>query len=321
MPDLNGREEILKVHARKVKTAPDVDLNQIARGTPGFTGADLEALVNEAAIRAAIGGKSTVTTENLEEARDKVRFGREKKRSRIMTDEDRKMTAYHEAGHALVALLEESVEPLHKVTIIPRGFSMGMTMILPEKDKYGLRRRECLGTVRMSLAGRIAEAIFCNDISSGAEDDIRTATELVRRMVTQWGMSEELGPVRYSDEERHVFLGNELTQAKRHSDHMAQRIDAEIHRIVSECHDATHALLEEHSTELQNVARALLEMETLTGEEVRAIVDGTTVAELKARRKERDARAEAAACTGEQPEEQEEGPTASGLPRPAGSPA
>ena len=175
MPDLRGREEILRVHARKVRLAPDVELNDIARGTPGFTGADLEALVNEAAIRAAVKGQDEVHMDDLEEARDKVRFGRQKKRSRVMSEEDRKMTAYHEAGHALIAKLDDNVEPLHKVTIIPRGVSLGMTMVLPEKDKYGLRRKECLGAITMNLAGRVSEEMFCGDISSGAENDIKAA--------------------------------------------------------------------------------------------------------------------------------------------------
>jgi len=322
MPDLRGREAILKVHAHDVKMADGVELSQMARGTPGFTGADLEALVNEAAIHAVLRGRDAVEMADLEEARDKVRFGRRSRRSRIMSEEDRKMTAYHEAGHALVALLEEDVEPLHKVTIIPRGVALGMTMVLPDKDRYGLRRRECLGTIRMSLAGRIAEGMFCGDISSGAENDIRAATELARRMVTQWGMSEELGPIRYSDDEMHVFLGNEITQAKRHSEQMAHRIDEEIHRIVTDCYEATRALLVEHEAELQRVAEALLEVETLDVEQVRHLVQGGALEELAP-----------AAPPGTEPEEgdasaeregkdrPEEGPAAGGLPRPAESPA
>jgi cell division protease FtsH len=276
MPDLRGRVGILKVHSRDVTMADGVDLEVIGRGTPGFTGADLETLVNEAAIRTAMKGMKEVTLVELEEARDKVRFGGQRKRSRVMSEADRRMTAFHEAGHAVMALLEPDVEPLHKVTIIPRGYALGMTMVLPEEDRYGMRMRECLGTIRMSLAGRIAEEMFCGDISSGAEGDIRTATDLVRRMVTEWGMSEELGPIRYSDRTEHVFLGNEITQAKQHSDHMAHRIDEEIQRVITESHDVTAKALEAHRAELERVAEALLLVETLSGADVREILDGGT---------------------------------------------
>lgn len=276
MPDLRGRVGILEVHSEDVIMADSVDLEVIARGTPGFTGADLETLVNEAAIRAAMKGLKEVTLAELEEARDKVRFGGQRKRSRVMSDEDRRMTAYHEAGHAVMALLEPDVEPLHKVTIIPRGYALGMTMVLPEQDRYGMRMRECLGTIRMSLAGRIAEEMFCGDISSGAESDIRATTDLVRRMVTEWGMSKDLGPIRYSDRTEHVFLGNEITQAKLHSDHMTHRIDDEIQRVITEGHDVTVTALEANRAALARVAEALLLVETLSGADVRAIMDGET---------------------------------------------
>ncbi|MHC4592007.1 MAG: ATP-dependent zinc metalloprotease FtsH [Planctomycetota bacterium] len=321
MPDVRGREEILKVHTRKVRTAPEVSLNDIARGSPGFTGADLEALVNEAAIQAAIEGREEVTMAELEEARDKVRFGRQKKRSRVMSDEDRRMTAYHEAGHAMVAKLDESVEPLHKVTIIPRGVALGMTMVLPEKDKYGMRMKECLGVLKMNMAGRVAEEMFCGDISSGAENDIKAATNLARRMVTQWGMSEQLGPISYSDEEQHVFLGNEITKGKRHSEEMAQQIDREVRAIVMDSYGKARELCEEHSAELQRVAEALLELETLTGDDVDGIFEGATVADLAARRQEE---AEPAAPTAEQTvgeEKPDEDAATGGYPHPAGSPA
>ena len=276
MPDLKGRVGILEVHSEDVTMATGVDMEVIARGTPGFTGADLETLINEAAIRAAMKGLEEVPLEELEEARDKVRFGGQRKRSRVMSEDDRRMTAFHEAGHAVMALLEPDVEPLHKVTIIPRGYTLGMTMVLPEQDRYGLRMRECLGTIRMSLAGRIAEEMFCGDISSGAESDIRTATDLVRRMVTEWGMSKELGPIRYSDRSEHVFLGNEITQAKLHSDQMTHRIDEEIQRVIREGHEVTVKALEAHRAALERVAEALLLVETLSGDDVRSIMDGGT---------------------------------------------
>jgi len=319
MPDLRGREEILRVHARKVRLAPDVELNDIARGTPGFTGADLEALVNEAAIRAAVKGQDEVHMDDLEEARDKVRFGRQKKRSRVMSEEDRKMTAYHEAGHALIAKLDENVEPLHKVTIVPRGVSLGMTMVLPEKDKYGLRRKECLGAITMNLAGRVSEEMFCGDISSGAENDIKAATDLARRMVTQWGMSETLGPISYSDQEQHVFLGNEITRGKTHSEQMAEKIDAEVQAILMECYQSARQICEQHAALLQSIAEALLELETLTAEDVDRILKGATVEELARRRQEAAARKEAAPG---KPRQRTDGDAAAGgYPRPAGSPA
>ncbi len=321
MPDVQGREEILEVHARKVRVSDSVDLRQIARGTPGFTGADLEALINEAAIRAAVKGQTQVRMGDLEEARDKVRFGRQKKRSRVMSEEDRKMTAYHEAGHALVAKLHDHIEPLHKVTIIPRGVAMGMTMILPEKDKYGLRRNECLGKLAMALAGRVAEEMFCGDISSGAENDIENATALARKMVTRWGMSEALGPISYSDEEEHVFLGNEITRGKRHSERMAEKIDQEIQSLLTGSYQTARRMCEENSDALQRTAEALLELETLKGEEVDAILAGATIEELAERRAEEERQEKERAA--EQPAAQ--GPdedTATGdYPHPVGSPA
>ncbi|MHC4788823.1 MAG: ATP-dependent metallopeptidase FtsH/Yme1/Tma family protein, partial [Planctomycetota bacterium] len=291
MPDVRGREEILKVHVRNVRMAPHVELSQIARGSPGFTGADLEALVNEAAIRAAVKGRQAVATEDLEEARDKVRFGRQKRRSRLMSEEDRRMTAYHEAGHALVAKLDDNVEPLHKVTIIPRGISLGMTMVLPEKDKYGMRVKECRGVLTMNMAGRVAEEMFCGDISSGAENDIKAATNLARRMVTQWGMSEKLGPISYSDEEQHVF------------------------------YERAERVCQEHKEELETIAEALLELETLSGEDVDSIFDGAKVADLVAERRSEDSGGAPAADTRAKEQRPDEDAAAGGYPHPAGSPA
>ena len=320
MPDLRGREEILKVHVRNVRVADGVDLSQVARGTPGFTGADLEALVNEAAIQAAARGLDAVTLDELEEARDKVRFGRQKKRSRVMNDEDRKMTAYHEAGHALVAQLDEHVEPLHKVTIIPRGIALGMTMVLPEKDRYGMKRKECLGAITMHMAGRVAEEMFCGDISSGAENDIKAATDLARRMVTQWGMSEDLGPIRYLDDERHVFLGNEITKAKMHSDRMAARVDQEIRKILMDCYERARSLCAEKKDLLERIGEALLELETLSGRDVDRIVRGVSPSDLATERREAQARQETAARQ-RRAERPDEGPSAGPYPHPARSPA
>ena len=319
MPDVKGREAILKVHARNVSLADDADLHQIARGTPGFTGADLEALVNEAAIRAAVKGQDVVRIADLEEARDKVRFGREKKRSRVMSEEDRRMTAYHEAGHALVAKLNKDVEPLHKVTIIPRGVSLGMTMVLPEEDKYSLRRRECIGTITMQLAGRVAEEIYCGDITSGAANDIKYATDIARRMVTQWGMSEALGPISYAEEEHHVFLGDEITRGRNHSEEMSERIDQEVRAVVMQCYQEARTICQEHSAKLEAIAAALLELETLTGDDVDRIFAGVTPGELAAGRAEKQAREKESPAR--PAAEGEEDAAAGGLPQPVGSPA
>ncbi|MBS3763515.1 MAG: ATP-dependent zinc metalloprotease FtsH [Planctomycetes bacterium] len=326
LPDLKGREEILEIHLRDIKVADNLDLDVIARGTPGFSGADLEALVNESAILAASRHKKAVTLSELEEARDKVRFGRQKK-SRVMCEEDRKMTAYHEAGHTLVASLHPDVEPLHKVTIIPRGLSLGMTMILPEKDKYGMRKRECIGTLVMNLAGRVAESMFCNDISSGAKDDIDNATKLARKMVTQWGMSEKLGPVSYSDDEEHVFLGSEITRSRKHGEHIAEEIDEEIHGMLTDAYSEATKMCEEHSDELEQLAEALLKLETLNSDEVEAVIEGKTAEELAAEKQteEESANAEDTGPKGEeqkgQEEKGEEGTASGDLPAPAGSPA
>ncbi len=323
LPDLKGREEILEVHARDVELTDGVELRQIARGTPGFSGADLEALVNEAAIRAAMKGQEAVGMSDLEEARDKVCFGRQKKRSRMMSDEERRRTAFHEAAHALMAWLDERVEPLHKVTIIPRGVTGGMTMLLPEEDKYTMQKQECLGTIRMLLAGHVAEDMFCGDVSSGAADDIKKATNLARCMVTQWGMSEALGPVSYAEADHHVFLGNEITKSKQHSEMMAQKIDDEIRGVLVGCQGDTQRTCAEHRAELEHLAEALLELETLTAEDVERLFSGETIADMLQERQRREAEAaEVAAAAKEQAEDlpDEEG-AADGYPQPAGSPA
>jgi len=321
MPDLKGREAILEVHARKVSLADDVDLRSIARGSPGFSGADLEAVVNEAAIIAAVQGEKKVNTDHLEEARDKVRFGRQKQ-SRIMSDEDRKMTAYHESGHALVAKLHGGVEPLHKVTILARGAAMGMTMILPEKDKYAIRKKECLGMLTMNMAGRVAEEMFCDDVSSGAKNDIEVATDLARKMVTQWGMSEKLGPISYSDEDEHVFLGSEITQNKRHSERMSQEIDEEVKKLVQSCYQEARRICEKHSEKMHTMAEALLKLETLTADDVDRLFNDESVETLVQEREEERNRKKKESQKKEESVE-EERPVAHGedYPRAAESPA
>jgi cell division protease FtsH len=270
LPDVKGREAILKVHARKVKMAPSVDLSLVARGTPGFSGAELEAVINEAAIGAAMGNRDWVTQGDLDEARDKVRWGRSR-RSRVMTDEEKEALAYHEAGHALAHLLLPEAEPLHKVTIIPRGRSLGATMFLPERDRYIWGRRRLETEITTLYAGRIAEKMFTGDLSTGAADDIKRATDLVRRMVTQFGMS-ELGPLSFAEEEEHVFLGREITRTHNQSDETLRRIDKEIQEISRHCYQRAETILTENRTKLEKLAKALMRYETLSAEEIEIVL-------------------------------------------------
>ena len=233
LPDIKEREAILKVHAKKIKLAAAADMSTVARGTPGFSGADLAAVINEAAIHATLLGKTAVEQDDLEECRDKVRWGRSK-RSRAMDEADRRLSAYHEAGHVLMSiLLEPDVEPLHKVSIIPRGAMLGATMFLPEKDRYTVARRECVGQLKVAFAGRVAEELFCRDITSGASNDIRQATILARHMVCDWGMSDRLGPIRYAPNEETSPWGGEYMGSKEHSDATAHEIDEEIQFIMN----------------------------------------------------------------------------------------
>jgi cell division protease FtsH len=277
-PDVLGREQILKVHMRKVPLAPDVDPKVIARGTPGFSGADLANLVNEAALLAARNGRRMVTMAEFEDAKDKVLMGAER-RSMVMTEEEKRLTAYHEAGHALVALFAPKHDPLHKVTIIPRGRALGVTMSLPEKDRYGYAKLELTSRIAMMFGGRVAEELIFGpeNVTTGAGDDIRQATNLARRMVTEWGMSEKLGPLRYSENEEEVFLGHSVTQRKNVSDATARLIDEEIRAIVESGEADARKILTEHQAQLHQVAAALLEYESLSGEEVRTLVEGGTI--------------------------------------------
>jgi cell division protease FtsH len=277
-PDVAGREKILKVHMRKVPLAPDVDPRIIARGTPGFSGADLANLVNEAALMAARRGKRSVGMNEFEQAKDKVMMGAER-RSMVMTEEEKKLTAYHEGGHALCMMYAEGHEPLHKVTIIPRGRALGMTTFLPERDKYSQSQLELKAMVTSLFGGRVAEElIFGPDrITTGAADDIRRATHLARRMVTEFGFSAKLGPLRYSENEEEVFLGHSVTQRKNISDATARLIDEEIRRIVEEGEQRAREILTTRFDELHAVARALLEYETLTVDEIRRVIKGEPI--------------------------------------------
>lgn len=280
LPDVSGREKILRVHTRNVKLAPEVVLAEIARGTPGFSGAELAALVNEAAIIAAMKEHAYVRQEDLEEARDKVRFGRAKK-SRVMEVEDKRITAYHEAGHALVNLLLDHTEPLHKVTIIPRGMALGVTMMLPEKDRLHYTRNQALDSLAVSYGGRVAEEVFCDDITSGATSDIQHATGLARAMITQWGMSDAIGPINLSDRSGSDFLGNEISMGREHSGWTAKRIDEEVERVLREAQDRAESIIRGNVEAMHRITEALLEYETITGDEVRRLYEGTPPSELR----------------------------------------
>ncbi|MDF3072797.1 MAG: ftsH 1 [Alphaproteobacteria bacterium] len=277
-PDVAGREKILKVHMRKVPLAPDVEPKIIARGTPGFSGADLANLVNEAALRAARAGKRLVTMGDFEHAKDKVMMGAER-RSMVMTDEEKALTAYHEAGHALIMLHAKGHDPLHKVTIIPRGRALGLTMWLPERDKYSMSRTEIEAKLASMFGGRVAEELVfgAENITTGAADDIRQATNLARRMVTEFGYSDKLGPLRYSENEEEVFLGHSVTQRKNLSDATAHLIDQEIRRFVEQGESAARTILTENLDDLHIVAKALLEYETLSGDEVKGLLRGEPI--------------------------------------------
>ena len=271
LPDVRGREAILKVHAKNVKLAPTVDLSIIARGTPGYSGAELANLLNEAALLAARTGKKSVEQPELEEARDKVRWGRER-RSMAMTVEEKKFTAWHEAGHGLVNVVLEHTHPLHKVTIIPRGQSLGSTMYLPKDDILSRKRKEMLDTIAVTMAGRIAEEIVSEDISTGAAGDIQQATHMARAMVMHWGMSDKIGMVQYGETNEYVFLGREMARSKDYSEKTAQEIDDEVKRIIDEGYRRAQKVIVDYRSQLEIIAKALLEYETLDGAQVEEIV-------------------------------------------------
>ncbi len=277
-PDVNGREKILRVHMRKVPLASDVDPKVIARGTPGFSGADLANLVNEAALLAARIGKRVVAMTEFEEAKDKVMMGAER-RSLVMSDAEKKMTAYHEGGHALCAIHEPECDPVHKATIIPRGRALGLVMSLPESDRLSHSKAYLLAKLVMAMGGRVAEEIIfgADKVSSGASSDIKQATEIARRMVTEWGMSEKLGLIAYGDNNQEVFLGHSVTQSKNVSEQTAREIEAEVKRIIDNAYDQARHILTENIDELHRMAQGLLEYETLTGEEIRAVLRGEPV--------------------------------------------
>jgi cell division protease FtsH len=277
-PDVNGREKILRVHMRKVPLASDVDPKTIARGTPGFSGADLANLVNEAALLAARTGRRTVGMAEFEHAKDKVMMGAER-RSLVMSEDEKRMTAYHEAGHALVAMHEEECDPVHKATIIPRGRALGLVMSLPAGDRYSKHKSKMKAELAMAMGGRVAEeVIFGSDkVSNGASGDIKMATNMARMMVTEWGMSEKLGMVAYGDNSQEVFLGHSVTQSKNVSEETARAIDAEVRAIIDSAYARATQILTDNKHELEALAQGLLEYETLSGDEIRTVLRGEPV--------------------------------------------
>ncbi|AAM25532.1 MULTISPECIES: ATP-dependent zinc metalloprotease FtsH [Caldanaerobacter] len=276
IPDIKGREEILKVHARNKPLAPDVSLQVIARRTPGFTGADLENVMNEAALLAARKGLKQITMAELEEAITRVVAGPEK-RSRIMSEKDKKLVAYHEAGHAVVAKLLPTTPPVHEVTIIPRGRAGGYTMLLPEEDKYYMSKSEMMDEIVHLLGGRAAEKLVLNDISTGAQNDIERATNIARKMVTEYGMSDRLGPMTFGTKSEEVFLGRDLGRTRNYSEEVAAEIDREIRRIIEEAYKRAESLLQENIDKLHRVAKALMEKEKLNGEEFEKVFNGEEI--------------------------------------------
>jgi len=272
-PDVRGRKKILEVHARRTPLGKHVDLGVIARGTPGFSGADLENLVNEAALHAAKRNKSEVGMSDFEEAKDKVLMGKER-RSLILSDEEKRITAYHEGGHALVARLLPGTDPVHKVSIIPRGRALGVTMQLPTDDRHSYSRTFIKNQLAMLLGGRAAEELFMEEITTGASNDIDRASKLARKMVCQFGMSEKLGPLSFGENQEQVFLGRELIHNKDYSEATAREIDAEVRRFVDEAYQVARTLLKENAEVMERIVKALLERETITGEEIDKLIAG-----------------------------------------------
>jgi cell division protease FtsH len=272
-PDVRGREGILRVHTRRIPLGKDVNLEVLARGTPGLAGADLANLVNEAALLAARKGLKQVSMTDFEEAKDKIMMGTERK-SLLISDKEKKVTAYHEAGHALVGFMQPDMDPLHKVTVIPRGRALGVTSFLPSDDRYTRTKENLEQMLAMMMGGRAAEELVFDSITSGASDDIKRATDLARKMVCEWGMSEQLGPLSFGHKDETVFLGREIQQHKDYSEETAVTIDQEVRRIVESAYGTAKKVLEDHLRELHALAQALLDRELLDSTEIRAIIEG-----------------------------------------------
>lgn len=286
-PDLGGREKILIVHAKKVPTASDVNLKKVAQGTPGFSGADLANLVNEAALNAARNSHSKVTMSDFDFAKDKVIMGSERK-SMVISEEDKKITAYHEAGHALVGKMLHGTDPLHKVTIIPRGMALGLTQFLPEKDRLNMSKKSAENMIAMLFGGRVAEEIIFEDYTTGAGNDIERATDIARKMVCEWGMSEKLGPLAYEKNDGPVFLGMQSNNTKEYSDSKAQEIDTEVHRFIMDGYNKAHRILEDNLEILHTLSQALLDFETIDGDDVQKIIDGGDLSDIQKKYDEKE---------------------------------
>jgi cell division protease FtsH len=271
LPDVRGREEVLRVHVKKVPVADDVNLNVLARGTPGFSGADLANMVNEAALNGARLNRKQVTMYDFELAKDKVLMGAERK-SMLLTDEEKRVTAYHEAGHALVSYLRDHSDPIHKVTIIPRGMALGVTIFLPD-DRHNYTREYLETRLATAYGGRVAEEIFLNQMSTGAGSDIETATDLARRMVCEYGMS-RLGPLTFGKKEEQIFLGREIAQHRDFSEETARQIDMEVRRLIDEAYQSAHSIINAHQEAMHRISAALLERETIDAEEVKLLIEG-----------------------------------------------
>jgi cell division protease FtsH len=279
MPDVKGREEILKVHVRKIPLNKDVDLKVLARSTPGFSGADLANLVNEAALAAARYGQDSVAMPDMESAKDKILMGVERK-SMIISDEEKKTTAFHEAGHALIAALIPEADPIHKVTIIPRGLALGLTQQLPLDDRYTYSKDYLEAQLSVLMAGRIAENLFLNKTTTGAANDFEKSTEIARKMVCQWGMS-DLGPLTFGERDDLIFLGRDLAVNKNFSERTAEYIDDEVKKIITRNYDRAYGLIEANKDKLSKIAQALLEKEVLSFDEIDQIVDGKKSGQAK----------------------------------------
>ena len=277
-PDILGREKILKIHLRKVPLAPNVKPKIIARGTPGFTGADLANLVNEGALLAARRNKRFVTMQEMEDAKDKVLMGIERK-SMVMNEEEKKLTAYHEAGHAIVAIHSKESDPVHKATIIPRGRALGMVLRLPERDRISMSKIKIEADLAVAMGGRIAEELIFgpSKVTTGASSDISMATNIARKMVTEWGMSDKLGPLSYGENEQEIFLGHSVTQKKNVSENTAQEIDKEIRKIIDEAYKGARSIIKKNINQLHKLAKGLLQHETLTGEEIKDVIKGKKI--------------------------------------------
>ncbi len=284
IPDLNGRHEILKVHTKKVPLSKGVELETIARGTPGFSGADLENLVNESALMAARSDKQQIEMSDIEKAKDKVLMGRERK-SMVISEQDRRITAYHEAGHTIVGKLLPNLDPVHKVTIIPRGMALGLTQTLPKEERLNLTKSKAENTLAFLFGGRAAEELIFKDYTTGAGNDIERATALARRMVCEWGMSEKLGPLTLGKKDTPVYLGIQYTKGRDYSEAKAEEVDKEVYRLISTAHKIALNLLKKNKKTLEIMAQALLKYETITGNEVDMMMDGSQLDDLESNRK------------------------------------